>query len=142
MQKKPAGLRSILVLCLSVAIIIFLLNANAFGKNTIATNSFPEVADLPVQTNPPDVMTMMDGTKVTTPKQWKQRREEMKAILEHYELGHAPPPPGNVSGKDIQSRDLVDGTVKFRLVHLSFGPHKKLGIDIAIFTPVKVYHLR
>jgi len=137
MQKKPAGLRSILVLCLSVAIIIFLLNANAFGKNTIATNSFPEVADLPVQTNPPDVMTMMDGTKVTTPKQWKQRREEMKAILEHYELGHAPPPPGNVSGKDIQSRDLVDGTVKFRLVHLSFGPHKKLGIDIAIFTPVK-----
>lgn len=102
-----------------------------------APETFPDVKDLPVQTNLPDVMTMDDGTKVTTPAQWRARREEMKAILEHYELGHAPPPPGNVSGKDIQSRVLLDGTVKYRLVHLKFGPGKKLGIDIAIFTPAK-----
>ncbi len=102
-----------------------------------ASETFQDVKDLPVQTNLPDVMTMDDGTKVTTPAQWRARREEMKAILEHYELGHAPPPPGNVSGKIIQSKTLLDGTVKFRLVHLSFGPGKKLGLDIAIFTPAK-----
>jgi hypothetical protein len=99
--------------------------------------AFPEPADLPAQTNLPDVMTMANGTKVTTPSQWRARREEMKAILEHYELGHAPPPPGNVSGEDIQSHTVLAGTVKFRLVHLSFGPKKKLGFDIAIFTPAK-----
>ena len=98
---------------------------------------FPEPSDLPIQTNLPDVMTMLDGTKVTTPAQWRTRREEMKSILEFYELGHAPPPPGNVSGKNIESKVLLDGTVKFRLVHLSFGPEKKLGLDIAIFTPAK-----
>ena len=65
--------------------------------------AFPDVRDLPVQTNLPDVMTMLDGTKVTTAAQWRARREEMKSILEHYELGHAPPPPGNVSGIEIQS---------------------------------------
>ena len=82
-------------------------------------------------------MTMADGTKVTTPAQWRARREEMKAILEHYELGHAPPPPGNVSGQDLQSRSVLGGAANFRLVHLKFGPQEKLGFDIAIFTPAK-----
>src|ERR1700722_6503397 len=100
-----------------------------------ASPTFPDVNDLPVQTNLPDVMTMADGTRVTTPEQWQQRREEMKAILEYYELGHAPPPPGNVTGEDIKSADFLDGTVKYRLVHLKFGPEEKLGMDIAIFTP-------
>jgi hypothetical protein len=100
-----------------------------------AEKSFPEVKDLPVQTNMPDVMTMADGSKVTTLKQWRKRRDEMKDILVHYELGHAPPPPRNVSGKDIESRAVLDGAANFRLVHLTFGPKKQLGFDIAVFTP-------
>ncbi len=83
----------------------------------------------------PDPLTMFNGQKVATPEQWRQRREEMKQILEFYELGHAPPPPGNVTGVDLESRDLRDGKVKFRLVHLKFGPEQKLGFDIAILTP-------
>ena len=43
-----------------------------------APSTVPEVKDLPVQTNLPDVMTMADGTKVTTPEQWQHRRDEMK----------------------------------------------------------------
>ncbi|HEX4348808.1 MAG TPA: hypothetical protein VH251_00400 [Verrucomicrobiae bacterium] len=103
------------------------------GKTAIA--SFPEVNDLPDRPEMPDVMTMADGTKVTTTEQWRQRREEMKGILEHYELGHAPPPPGNVSGQDVQSHPVLGGAANFRLVHLKFGPEEKLGFDIAIFTP-------
>ena len=97
--------------------------------------SFPEVNDLPVRPEMPDVMTMADGTKVTTVEQWRQRREEMKEILEHYELGHAPPPPRNVIGQDLQEHSVLNGTAKFRLVHLKFGPEQKLGFEIAIFTP-------
>jgi hypothetical protein len=108
----------------------------AFAMTSVAAPAaFPEPGDLPVQTNLPDVFTMADGTKITNFAQWPARREEMKAILEHYELGHAPPPPGNVSGKDIQAETVLDGAAKFRLMHLSFGPEKKLGFDIAIFTP-------
>ena len=69
----------------------------AFVSSTkAAPGTFPDVNDLPVRKELPDVMTMNDGTKVTTVAQWRARREEMKAILEHYELCHAPPPPGNV----------------------------------------------
>ncbi len=102
-----------------------------------APETFPDVKDLPVRKEMPDVMTMNDGTKVTTVAQWRARREEMKAILEHYELGHAPPPPPNVSGQDIKSGVLLNGTVKYRLVHLKFGPEENPGFDIAIFTPAK-----
>lgn len=98
---------------------------------------FPEVKDLPVHLEMPNVMTMADGTKVMTPVQWQARREEMKAILEHYELGHAPPPPGNVSGEKIQSRLVLNGEAEYQLVHLKFGPKQQLGLDIAIFTPAK-----
>jgi hypothetical protein len=118
-----------------IALFIVIAFAAVPGKSLAM--AFPEVNDLPIQTNLPDVMTMDGGTRVTNSMQWPARREEMKAILEHYELGHAPPPPGNVSGKILQSKTLAGGTVKFRLVHLSFGPKKKLGFDIAIFTPSK-----
>jgi len=100
-----------------------------------ASQTFPEVKDLPVRRTMPDALTMSDGSRVTTTAQWRARRMEMKAILEHYELGHAPPPPGNVSGRDLQARSVLDGVAKFRLVHLKFGPGDALGLDIAIFTP-------
>ena len=112
-------------------------SSNSIPQNKAATETFPDVNDLPVRKEMPDVMTMNDGTKVTTVEQWRQRREEMKPILEYYELGHAPPPPGNVSGQDVKSLILLDGTVKYRLVHLKFGPEEKLGFDIAIFTPAR-----
>ncbi len=102
---------------------------------SLAHGAMPEVKDLPSQKEMPDVMVMEDGTRVTTPEQWKQRREEMKEILEFYELGHCPPPPGNVKGNVLKSQPVLDGAGKYRLVHLSFGPEEKLGLDVAIFTP-------
>ncbi|HEX3356397.1 MAG TPA: alpha/beta hydrolase family protein [Tepidisphaeraceae bacterium] len=97
--------------------------------------TMPGVNDLPVRKEMPDVMVMNDGTKVTTPEQWKARREEMKKILEYYAVGLAPPPPGNVKGAEIKSQLVMDGKVKYRLVHLTFGPQESLSLDIGIFTP-------
>lgn len=114
---------------------MFLLAALAASPVPAETISFPEVKDLPVRPELPDVMTMANGSRVTTIEQWHQRREEMKAILEHYGLGHAPPPPGNVQGQVIQSHPVLDGAANFRLVHLKFGPDKQLGFDISVFTP-------
>jgi hypothetical protein len=100
-----------------------------------ATAAFPAINALPLQTNLPNVMTLTDSSRVMTPELWPARRDEMKAILEHYELGHAPSPPGNVKGKIVHSQNILDGAAKYRLVHLSFGPRHKLGFDIAVFTP-------
>ena len=99
--------------------------------------SLPAVGELPVRAAMPYPLVTEDGQKIATPEQWRQRREQMKTILEYYALGHAPPPPGNVTGRELLSRPVMDGKASGRLVHLTFGPEGKLGFDIAIFTPAE-----
>lgn len=97
----------------------------------------PGVAQLPDRPEMPDAMTLNNGHKVKTLKQWNERREEMKRVLEYYAVGQAPPPPGNVKGTEVSSQMLMDGKVKYRLVHLTFGPNESLSLDIGIFTPAQ-----
>jgi len=95
----------------------------------------PTVDKLPNRPAMPAVMTLDNGKPVKTLQQWEVRREQMKRILEYYAVGLAPPPPGNVKGAEVSSQTLMDGKVKYRLVHLTFGPHQSLSLDIGIFTP-------
>jgi len=97
----------------------------------------PGAAELPVRREMPDVLTMNDGRKVTSIAQWRKRREEMRRTLAYYAVGQAPPPPGNVKGKEIHSETVLDGAVKYRLVRLTFGPAEKLSLDIGIFEPAE-----
>ena len=99
--------------------------------------AMPAVADLPVRTAMPDPLVMNDGHKITTVKQWKKRRKEMKRIIEYYGLGHSPPPPGNVTGHVVLSKTVLGGKATGRLVHLTFGPGKKLSLDVNIFIPTE-----
>ena len=98
--------------------------------------TLPGVSELPTRLAMPDVMVMNDGTRVTTPRQWEARRQEMRRILSYYAVGQMPPAPGNVTGREVHSELVLDGTVKYRLVHLTFGPKSQLGLDIGVFTPV------
>ena len=104
---------------------------------TIATSlaALPGVKELPEHKELPDVMVMNDGTRVTTKEQWGKRREEMTRTLEYYATGLAPPPPGNVKGEQTREQLVLDGKVKYRLVHLTFGPNESLSLNIGIFTP-------
>jgi hypothetical protein len=99
--------------------------------------TLPGVNELPVRNEMPEVLLMNDGTRVTTPEQWSKRREEMRRILEYYAVGLAPPPPGNVKGRELKSQLVQGDKVRYRLIHLSFGPQEKLGLDIGIFTPAQ-----
>ena len=98
-------------------------------------HDMPNVDQLPNRPAMPDVMTLDNGRKVKTLKQWNERRTEMMRTLEYYAVGQAPPPPGNVKGVEVSSQMLMDGKVKYRLVHLTFGPNESLSLDIGIFTP-------
>jgi hypothetical protein len=95
----------------------------------------PGVDALPVRKELPDVLTMNDGTRVTTREQWARRREEMKQILEYYAVGHRPPAPGNVKGQVLKTEAVLDGKATYRLVRLTFGPGEKLSLHIGIFSP-------
>ena len=102
-----------------------------------ALGALPGVSELPTRTAMPDVMVMNDGTRVTSRRQWEARRQEMRRTLSYYGVGQMPPAPGNVKGREIQSEFVLDGTVKYRLVRLTFGPRSQLSLDIGVFTPVQ-----
>jgi hypothetical protein len=101
-----------------------------------ALAALPGVGDLPVRREMPDVLTLNDGTPVTTPAQWSARRREVREILEYYHVGRMPPAPGNVRGVVLKSQPVLAGKALYRLVHLTFGPDEKLSLNIGIFTPV------
>src|ERR1051326_523303 len=96
--------------------------------------TMPGVKDLPVRNELPDPMVMNDGAKITTKEEWAKRRAEMRRMLQYYAVGAIPPPPGNVKGSDLTNEMVLDGTVKYRLIHLTFGPGEKLFLDIGLFT--------
>ena len=108
---------------------------------TTSMTPMPGVDQLPKRPEMPEVMMLNNGQKVKTQKQWQQRKQEMIRTLEWYAVGQAPPAPGNVKGKEISSELLLNGKVKYRLVHLTFGPNDGLGLDIGIFTPVGDAHV-
>ena len=60
--------------------------------------SMPEVASLPSIAALPNPFQTLAGTAVTTKAQWACRREELGALLEHFELGEKPRKPERVSG--------------------------------------------
>ncbi len=124
------------LVCSALAVSAALV-ALSFGTDVPATRyAIPAVKDLPVIKEMPDPLTLLDGKKVTTPEDWKRRRLEMIKILEDYEYGHMPPPPGNVKGREVSSKTTANGKATYRLVHLTFGPDDKLGFDLGIFTPI------
>jgi hypothetical protein len=95
------------------------------------------VKDLPVIKEMPDPLTMNNGARVKTMVEWKARRQEMIKILEDYEYGHIPPPPGNVKATVvIPTKRISAGNADYRMVRLTFGPGETLGFDLGIFTPV------
>jgi hypothetical protein len=98
----------------------------------------PGPKDLPVRKELPDVMTMNDGTKVTTKGQWAKRRDEMKTILEYYAVGQAPPAPDNLKATVTQTQEVGGGKYTYKLIHLTFGPKGKpeaCFLDFGLWTP-------
>jgi hypothetical protein len=69
--------------------------------------SLPAVKDLPVRATMPDPLVAEGGQRITTVAQWRLRREQMIQILEEYEYGHMPPPPGNVKGQALPWHSAV-----------------------------------
>ena len=68
------------------------------------------------------------GAQVTSARDWPARRAELLRTLEYYAVGQAPPAPGNVKGRVVQTQELNGGTaerlgikVGDRVLHPVFG---------------------
>ena len=91
---------------------------------TAAAADFPPPTKLPAVATFPDVLTMRDGTTITTKDQWEQkRRPELKALFQHYMYGLYPAKPQTVTAKVLfEDAKAFDGKGTLREVEITFGP--------------------
>jgi hypothetical protein len=82
----------------------------------------------------PDVLTMNDGTKVTTPAQWKKRRAEIKAMFDEDVYGKYPAQIPSVTWKvDSVEQMTVQGipaVVKHITGHVDNSGYPAITVDI------------
>lgn len=95
----------------------------------------PDAAALPVRAEMPEVMVMNGGARVTTAKQWRKRREEIRRVLEYYAVGRMPPAPGNVKGRVLKTESVLGGKAEYELVRLTFGPARSLALHVGLLVP-------
>lgn len=101
-----------------------------------AAEGFPAADRLPVVESFPDPLVLRDGTKVTTPQQWRERaRPELKALLQHYMYGTLPP-PAKVTGKLIrEDKKALDGKATLKEVLLHIGTGKAPPVHLLLVVP-------
>ncbi|MGI9467528.1 MAG: hypothetical protein ACR2OA_10435, partial [Rubripirellula sp.] len=99
--------------------------------------TFPTVDELPEVEELPNPFVFQDGTTVKTPEDWERRREEMIAIVLHYQFGHAPPlpAPDRINAETISEATALNGQAVKRVVRLRFGPDNALSLLLEIHAP-------
>ncbi len=98
-------------------------------------STFPEVGALPVIVGVPDPLVDRSGKRVGSAEHWRQRRAEIGALFEFYVYGVMPPAPGNVSATEMSSRPILDGRATHKMYRLSFGPDRRLTINLSLIIP-------
>jgi hypothetical protein len=85
----------------------------------------------------PDPLVLDEGGKnvpVTTPEQWKEKREWMKRQLEYYITGTRPPEPENVKATVLGEKN--DGATTLRTIELTFGPENRATLTVEVMIPL------
>jgi hypothetical protein len=90
---------------------------------------------LPIQRETPDPLVLFDGRRVSTREEWeRQRRPELKTLLQHYMHGYMPPPPLNTMGVVMDSTPLPWGATD-KSIMVKFGPPLTPPINLHLIVP-------
>lgn len=95
----------------------------------------PGVEELVVVEELPNPFVMNDGSKVQTKNDWAKRREELKAMILHYQYGHIPPKPKNIKANVLSSEDAYDGAATKKHILLSMGPERQVKVNVGMIIP-------
>jgi pimeloyl-ACP methyl ester carboxylesterase len=96
----------------------------------------PDFDSMPSIPGLPDPLLMEKAGRsvpITTPQEWQQRRGEIKELFHRYVIGTVPPPPGNVRGVIVDSREEEGSTVQE--ITLEFGPGHRARLRMELIIP-------
>jgi pimeloyl-ACP methyl ester carboxylesterase len=81
----------------------------------------------------PDPLRFQDGREVVDAGSWRERRGELRRLLEHWLTGTVPPPPGNLRSTVLAVSPQPG--VEHRRVRLEFGPEHRGVLEAEMFVP-------
>jgi hypothetical protein len=90
---------------------------------------------LPVIKELPDPFVFNNGRRVGNKADWAKRREELKAMVLHYEYGHLAPAPANLTATEISSKKIEELDAIERQLLLSMGSGKKVEFRLILTIP-------
>jgi hypothetical protein len=116
--------------------VLFAAAAAGLVTSGHAGPNWPDPAQLPSKPEPPDLLSMLDGQKITTREQWfEQRRPELKALFQRYMYGWFPAPvevQGTVTYTDAR---FFDGKATLKLVTLKLAVEGAPSIHMLMVIP-------
>ena len=114
---------------LAIAVLLFIVHAASGGD-------FPPVEQLPINPQLPDPLFMMDGSRVTSKRQWnEERRPELKALFQHYMYGYLPAPTVVKATLTASNENLFNGKASWKSFTLSYGPKGTPPLELLLILP-------
>ncbi|MHB9006114.1 MAG: glucuronyl esterase domain-containing protein [Limisphaerales bacterium] len=93
----------------------------------------PDFEQLPVEPGLANPLEATDGRRVRSTRQWRQRRDELIQLFQHYVYGSVPLPPGNVRAAEHTRRQ--EDSVRIEELVLGFGPEERARLHIELIVP-------
>ena len=114
--------------CLGV---VFFSEARAGEPPNTEWHPSEALSDLPSSPGWPQIFDF----GIESMDRWAERREEIKAMIQHYEYGRIPPRPDIVTAKIDKSQPHSSGLGREEWLTLSIGSEKKLEMRMVVYTP-------
>jgi len=119
---------NVLVACFSL---IF-----AIAWSDAAGAEYPTADELPVIEKLPDPFTFFNSDRrVATLEDWQLRREEIKALFQHYIYGKIPPIETHATGEIISSQEMYGGKATLYHAEVKVGPNKEIKCNVRWIQP-------
>jgi dienelactone hydrolase len=98
--------------------------------------SLSSAEELPTSQNDlPQLMEFVDGRKVTTPADWKERRAEIRSLLTKHFVGSFPTETPQIAKTEIVSNEThKDGTLR-RRIRVTLTTPNRVSFEMAVWSP-------
>jgi hypothetical protein len=122
---------------LSMAFLPFITSALFLSTRiVVAETKLPEPDQLPSHPELPDPLVFFNGNRVTSKKQWiEKRRPELKALFQHYMYGYLPPHAKIKSKVEYEDTKAFGGKATLRDVTISYGPPGTPPVQLLLVVP-------
>lgn len=104
----------------------------------MSSTDLPSPAELPVRSEWPDPLAMLDGRRIASREMWeRERKPELHALFQHYMYGRMPAAPKVKATVRRTDPKALGGKATLKEVSLAYGPEGCPPLELLLVIPNK-----